>query len=222
MFFQKVLKGINNLSLQEANSIVNNAGISCNLWRLLQEIYNSDIKNALNEQNIFYHLNDYDKPVPTNHPFSGKGNNLTYGDVTPFISTTAGAIQRSDFQAKNIIFPPFVTALQFATDNFKSDGYVFFTYVITIGKKSIPLRQFSEEVRELHIYQQYLPFHHEGEIMAKIDIPSVQIEKAEHYHGPTALSQWKQNQQPVPTVGRTIVNHNYARPENHTNIRELL
>jgi len=44
--------------------------------------------------------------------------------------------------------------------------------VFTLGRQSIDLCEFAEEVRELNIYKNFLPFHAEGEIAAKIEIRS--------------------------------------------------
>jgi hypothetical protein len=222
MFFQKVVKGIAGLERVKAEQMVKTDGIICNWWRTVDSITPAGIQAQLTETSILRHLNQYDEPLPATHdltkpPYSAK----TYGDITPFISTTAGAIQRDKFAQRNIIFPPFMTALRFATNNFKTSGFIFYAYLCTLGKQGIPFEHISEEVRELHIYQQYLPFHDEGEVTAKIIIPSVQIEKAIEYDGLAALEELRRNKTPSP-VGDPILNPAYANPESYANIRELL
>jgi hypothetical protein len=222
MFFQKVVKGIAGLERVKAEQMVKTDGIICNWWRTVDSITSAGIQAQLTETSILRHLNQYDEPLPTTHdltkpPYSAK----TYGDITPFISTTAGAIQRDKFAQRNIIFPPFLTALRFATNNFRTSGFIFYAYLCTLGKQAIPFAQLAEEVRELNIYHQYLPFHHEGEITAKIIIPSAQIEKAIEYYGPAALQQLRKKQTPSP-IGKPIFNSAYAKPESYANIRELL
>lgn len=222
MFFQKVVKGIVGLDRIAAERIVTTDGIICNWWRTVETITPAAIQDQLTEAAILCHLNQYDDPLPsthdlTRHPYSAK----TYGDVTPFISTSAGAIQRDKFVQRNIIFPPFLIALRFATKNFKASGFIFYAYLFTLGKQAIPFQGLAEEVRELHIYQQYLPFHHEGEITAKIIIPSAQIEKAVEYDGAAALQELRKKQMPSP-IGTPILNSAYAKPESYANIRELL
>ncbi len=218
MFFQKVLKGINGLSQKDAENMVLANGIICNWWRKKHTIYNAEVKDELTEENVIHHLNDYAQPLPSGHKWAAYGS--TYGEVSAFISTTAGAIQRDDYKKTNILFPPLLTALEFATKGFTSGGYLFYAYVMTLGKKSVALQGFAEEVRELHIYTRFLPFHHEGEIVAKVSIPSVNIEKAEYYDGPQALLEFKQNRLPKPA--HVILNPGYVSPNNFTNIRELL
>jgi hypothetical protein len=222
MFFQKVVKGIAGLDRVEAERMVTTDGIICNWWRKVGRITPAEIQAQLTENAIVCHLNQYDDPLPTTHaltrpPYFAK----TYGDITPFISTTAGAVQRDKFVQRNIIFPPFLTALRFATNNFRTSGFIFYAYLCTLGKQAIPFQQLAEEVRELHIYQQYLPFHHEGEITAKIIIPSAQIEKAIEYDGPAALQELRKKKTPSP-IGKPILNSAYAKPESYANIRELL
>jgi hypothetical protein len=91
---------------------------------------------------------------------------------------------------------------------------------MTLGKQSVPLQGFSEEVRELHIYPHFLPYHHEGEITAKICIPSVTIEKADFYTGLSAKNDLSRGRKPFPA--NSIINPNYTAPDHYSNIREVL
>ena len=146
-----------------------------------------EVVEKLTDRNLDWHLNHYDDPDPIM-------NNAPFYENTPFISVTAGAVEREAFFRRNIVFDPFVTALRFATRDFTIPGHVFYAYVFTLGRQSIDLREFAEEVRELNIYKNFLPFHPEGEITAKIEIAVPQIEKWEEYDGPAALGHCK-----VPT-----------------------
>lgn len=214
MIFQKNLKGIANLSDDDAKTMVLTSGILSNWWRKKHYITNAEILEELTETNLLFHLNHYNQALPSGHKWSSLGS--TYGEVSAFISTSAGAVQRNI--KSNVVFPSFLTSLKFATKNFKTSGYIFYSYVMTLGKQSIPLQGFSEEVRELHIYKDFMPYHHQGEITAKICIPSVNIEKAEKYDGPVALKELRANNLPSPVL--TINNHNYQNPELYSNIRE--
>jgi hypothetical protein len=218
MYFQKVLKGISGLKRNDATDMVMDTGILSNWWRLKNRISTTEIKVELTHTNLIHHLNDYNKPLPAYHRWASLGK--TYGEVSAFISTTAGAIQRDGYLKTNILFPPFLTVLDFATKGFKTDGYIFYAYLTTLGKPSVVLQGFAEEVRELHTYTNFMPFHHQGEITAKISIPSVNIEKAEYYDGPQALKELKLGN--LPTPGHAISNPAYASPDNYTNIREIL
>jgi len=218
MNFQKVLKGISGLNRTDAKTMVSETGIQCNWWRAKNLISPVEVRDQLTDSNLLHHLNDYDKTLPVGHPYGNLGT--TYGDVTPFISTTAGNVQRDEEKRANILFPPFITALHFATEGYTTKGYIFYAYVNTLSKKAMPLMHIAEEVRELNIYQQYLPYHREGEIAAKIHIPVVNIEKAEEYDGPTALSALASGRLPIPNL--IIGNPYYQSPEKFSNVHDLL
>ena len=209
MFFQKVLKGITGLG--DANFAFTH-GIICNWWHAVGTISPADIVTKLSERNLDWHLNHYDEHDPL--------TNDVFGRNTPYISVTAGSVERDAFARRNIVFDPFLTALQFATRDFTTRGHVFYAHVFTLGRQSIELEGFSEEVRELNIYKNFMPFHAEGEITAKIIIPAPQIEKWEEYDGPRAEAALRANILPQPIDRNTNVR--YAAPERYCNIRGLV
>ncbi len=212
MFFQKVLKGIAGLAREHADATLLN-GILCNWWRTVGRISPGQIVEKLTERNLDWHLNHYEDPDPLM-------NNRPFYENTPFISATAGVVERDAFAGRNIIFDPFITALRFATADFTATGHIFYAYVFTLGRQSIDLSEFAEEVRELNIYMNFLPFHPEGEIAAKIEIRAPQIEKWEEYDGPTALSELLDGN--LPSALFTRVNPRYSGPEQYCNIRGLV
>jgi hypothetical protein len=110
--------------------------------------------------------------------------------------------------------------MRFATLDFTSVGHIFYAYLFTLGRQSIPLAEFSEEVRELNIYKDFLPFHDEGEITAKIAIRGPQIERWERYDGPAALVALSKGIAARPVFART--NTIYLKPEEYCNIRGLV
>jgi hypothetical protein len=209
MFFQMVLKGIAGLSRDEADDMFH-AGILCNWWRRVHRISPPEVVDKLTERNLDWHLNHYGDPDPMmgNAPFS---------DNTPYISTTAGTVERDEFASRNVVFDPFFTALRFATLDFTTTGHIFYAYVFTLGRQSIELCAFAEEVRELNIYTNFLPFHAEGEITAKIEIRGPQIERWEEYDGPAAHLAFQNATSPAATATRT--NPIYAPPARFCNIR---
>jgi hypothetical protein len=133
---------------------------------------------------------------------------------------TAGVVERNAFAHRNIVFDPFVTALLFATNGFKTSGHVYYGHVFTLGRQSIELEGFAEEVRELNIYKNFMPFHPEGELTAKVIIPGPQIERWEQYDGPSAARALRARA--MPTSISTGVNASYAAPERYCNIRGLV
>ncbi len=179
MFFQMILKGIPGSDDAEATITLREQGIHCRWWDRVGMITPPQMKERLNERDLDWHLNRYDQPDPT------RGGDL-FCDHTAFISTTAGVVERDVWQQRNWILPAFMTALRFATRNFTCSGYIYYGYVYTLGKKSVELQEFSEEVRELNVFHAFMPYHDEGEIVAKIFIPAVNLEKCEKYDGSKA------------------------------------
>jgi hypothetical protein len=212
MFLQQFLKGIAGLRNDEAEGIVRDQGILCNWWRNVHQITPSEVQNKLSNQNLDWHLNRYDSIDPTTGEEFYKN--------TPFISTTAGTVERQAFLLRNEVRSAFITALEFATENFAVSGHVFYGYVFTLGKVALPLRAFAEEVRELNVYTMFLPFQPEGEIAAKIHIPAVNIERVECYNGPAAHAALARGQRPVSIW--TFTNPNYENPQKFNNIREVI
>ena len=212
MIFQKILKGIIGIDQATAQQRLDGAGIACNWWRAIDPLPFSQIPQRLTEQNILWHLSNYDQTDPA--------TGLPFGDQTPFISTSAGAVERDAYFGMNYVHSAFITALAFATDNFQSDGAVFYGYVCVLGKKALPHVEFAEETRDLNLFHAYQPFHPEGEIVAKILIPSARLEKVEGYTGAGALDDWSAGRWPRPAW--RIDNPNYARPEDYSNVREAI
>lgn len=216
MIIQKALKGISGINPTEAQAIMNQ-GIICNWWRNINPLPENQIQQRLTEANLILHLNHYKAPDPL---FPGK----QFGENTPYISVTAGNVERHHNKKSktgyNDLRPAWQTALEFATNFWRQDGAIFFCYVFVLGQKSIEHRMFSEEARELNTYNKYSPFQHQGEITAKINIPSVQIEKVEFYNAAQARAAFKAGNRPSPS--NTFQNNQYQIPEGISNIREPL
>jgi hypothetical protein len=183
MFVQKFLKSICGLRDAEAASMVREQGIQCNWWRKVKKITPPEIQNKLTDRNLDWHLNHYDAIDPDTGEEFYKN--------TPFISTTAGTVERQAFLWRNEVRSAFITALEFATENFTVSGHVFYGYIFTLGKTAVALEAFSEEVRELNVYTMFLPFQPEGEIAAKIHIPAVNIERSSATTGRQRISIWQ-------------------------------
>lgn len=163
MMVQRILKGINQpLSEAEAREILEQNGIHSNWWRKQGTITPPEVVDQLTEDRLLGHLNDYE----------------TAGPKTPFISTTAGSVVRDAAGKENLLFTADYVATAFATDQFTKPGWVFSGYLFTLGRKAVSQWGFSEEVRELHTYTGFLPYQPEGEIVAKVYIPAVQLEEA--------------------------------------------
>jgi hypothetical protein len=215
MYFQRFLKGIpayHNVDDDMASQVLQRLGITCNWWRTVDSITAPDIQDKLTESNIYLHLERYDDIQP--------GESLPVRELTPFISTTGGVVERDRFNARNLVYPAFLTALLFATDWLRQPGYIYYGYLFTLGRKAIPFRHYAEEVRELNTYTSYLRFHDEGELLAKINIPSPQLQRVERWEPDQIMASLAQGSMPVPAWQET--NPSFAAPEKYSNIREVL
>jgi hypothetical protein len=110
--------------------------------------------------------------------------------------------------------------LWFATNRLTRSGYIFRGYVITLGKKAIPFQEYAEEVRELNTYTEYLRFHPEGELTAKINIPSHRLEQVEKWDIDDLLADLDAGRPLMPSGVKR--NWRYSPPEDYANIREVL
>lgn len=193
MFFQRVLKGVPaatgrvpGLTDEWASEAVAGHGIICNWWQNKPggTISPQEIQAKLSERALYDHLVRYED----------------VRDETPFLSTTAGTVERRAAVERNVFFPPMYTALRFATRNFSQDGYIVHAYLYTLGKKSVELEEFAEEVRDVNTYTAFYAWHPEGEIVAKIMIPARRIEKIERYDLEGLLAQLNNAQLPAPAA----------------------
>jgi hypothetical protein len=212
VIFQRVLKGIpvaredseDGLSEADVKHILNGAGLYSNWWLNAPNarISPPQIAEKLTEDALIKHLVDYD----------------TVEEKTPFISTTAGTVERDVAETRNVYFPPLYTALRFATRDFSQDGYVLYAYLFLLGRKSIELAEFAEEVRDVNTYTNYYAWHPEGEIVAKVHIPATRIEKAERYSYAGLKDQLDRSEVPVPEL--TLESPGiYRDPWKYANVR---
>ncbi len=214
MIFQKVLKGIAGITQAHARGMLDGDGIICNWWRNSGGVLNtSQIPDELTEANLLLHLSAYHKPAP--------GKTPSFGHLTPFISTTAGGVERDDANALNLRFSAFLTALGFATNNYKTHGVIFYGYVNVLGRKAVPMQEFAEETRELNIWNQFQPYHRQGEIAAKIVIPPAHLERAVGYDGPAILRAARKSALPTPMWTEWNTNR-YVPPESICNVRDVI
>ncbi|HTY11538.1 MAG TPA: hypothetical protein VMF88_10740 [Bacteroidota bacterium] len=212
MIIQKVIKGIGGITNDEALSFMR-SGITCHWWHLVNPLPNEEIPQRLNERNLIWHQNHYDTPDP-------QEGGRPFNERTPFISTTAGTVERDALLNRNVLIPAWFEALYFATDAWRRDGYLFFCYVFILGKRAIGHQQFAEELRELNVYNDYSPFQPEGEITAKIIIPPTQIERVELW----SMLDFKRdiNAHQIPQPAANTPNPLYLPPENYNNVRDIL
>src|SRR5437879_713780 len=116
MILQRVIKGIGGINDQDVKHILT-TGILCNWWRSIGSLPQVEIPDRLTERNLTWHQNHYDEPDPLR-------GNARFSLETPFISTTAGTVERDAFQQTNLLNPAWVEALRFASNLWTRDGYL--------------------------------------------------------------------------------------------------
>jgi len=213
MIIQRVIRGIGGIGRSEAQGLLRQ-GITCNWWRNVDPLPNPEIPQRLTDRNLFWHQNRYSDPDPM------EGGQPFY-EHTPFISTTAGTVERDPGMSRNIVHPAWLVALEFATDGWIRDAYLFHCYVFILGRPTVQHRQFSEELRELNVYTGYSPYQPEGEITAKIIIPPTQIEKFSFYDIKSVRSDLSARR--VPRPSDEVMNQGmYRAPDELSNMRDVL
>lgn len=211
MFVQMCIKGISGITLDDARAMLSKRGLACAWWRTTGQITSAEIDERLTEEELDLHVNSFDETHPT------RGGMVK--DVTPFISLTAGSVERNAFLACNEIHPAHEVAMDFATSfgQLRGECFMFYCWVFVGLRPSMPVRYLAEEVRDLHSYTKYSRFQPEGEIAAKVDVPARQIEKFEHY-------EYREDRRGQLRLARLGIydNPNYIGPHNVTNYRGRL
>ncbi|MFN0106104.1 MAG: hypothetical protein ACKV2U_28945 [Bryobacteraceae bacterium] len=212
MIIQRVIKGISGLNDPDVDDIFR-SGILCNWWRTHGSLLQHKVPDKLTGRNLDWHQNSFNKPDPLE-------GHQTFSLNTPFISTTAGTVDRDVANRTNTITPAWKMGLYFATNRWKADGWLFYCHLFLIGRRATAMEAFSEELRELNIYTGFSPVHPEGEITAKLVIPAAQIERAEFWSLTAARNAWNNGQ--LPTPARTRTNANFVKADDYNNLREFL
>ena len=229
MIIQKVVKGLilgddptrppgdvaEEADLRRLANITLEGGIVCRWAAKYGYVPMSEVPHRLTARNLYWHQNKYDDPDPLRggQPFS---------EETPFISTSAGSIVRDDFWQRNVLEAAKWSALWFATSGWVRSGLVVYAYLFILGKKAVGHEQFSEEIRELNIYTGYSPFQPEGEITAKIHIPTTQIERIELWMARDYQQAINRGYFDIDRPTDSISNPLYLPPTDYHNIREML
>jgi hypothetical protein len=210
MFIQWCVKGVRSrLAGEEPSAGIDDVearamidaghGIRCNWWRNAGTISLAQQRDKLTQANLDRHIHDYDQ----------------FKCETPFISLTAGCVERNAALRWNRIHEAQDVALRFATDWGERDGYLFYCWVAVGLKPAAAVEGVAEEVRELNTYLSYSDFQLEGEVTAKIYVPANQIQRCERW---TADGRGKVSGAPL----WLHQNRRFDTPTLVSNIRDLL
>ncbi|WP_433003274.1 hypothetical protein [Kribbella sp. CA-294648] len=208
MIVQWCIKGLALSSDTEAKRIIDSQqGLACNWWRTVGTISPAAVRAKLSVQNLDLHVNHFQTIDPaTGQPFSQN---------SPFISLSAGTVERDVIAMTNHVRRARRTALWFGTEfGRQTMAYLYTCWVVVAPRQAVEIEGIAEEVRDLNTYRRYSAFQTEGEIAAKVVVPDNHIQSCEKWevlpHVRKLTHAW------------THTNPRFTPPERLTNVRELI
>jgi hypothetical protein len=174
MIVQWCCRGISDLTPSDVEQILGNqVGLTCPYWPRHSPLRYDIALSRLTENHLDLHVNYYEAIDPdTACPVS---------EITPFISLSAGCVDRHKLLRTNVMHPARRTALEFATDGGARPGWIFTCWVFVGINRATGIEAAAEEVRELNHARRYSAYFVEGEVAAKINVASRQILCAEYW-----------------------------------------
>jgi hypothetical protein len=184
LIIQWCCKGLARISHAEVRNILRDpTGLRCRDWqRYSIEGLPFPIGTAMNrltEDGLDRHVNDFSGTDPA--------TGLPFCEVTPFISLSAGCVDRDVTTNTNVTHRALRTALEFATTDFSDParqpcaGWVLYCYVIVGANPAVGIPGVAEEIRELNHNRAFSGWYWQGEVAAKLNVPARQILCAERY-----------------------------------------
>ncbi len=186
MYVQWCAKGIPGLTKAQAEAILAaRVGLVCRWWRNMNPLPMDQVSDKLTLENLDRHVNAYSQLDPqTGRPFC---------DATPFISLTAGTVDRDLLMKTTVSHTAAWTAAMFATEGGQRSGHIFVCYVIVALNQAIAIEAVCEEIREIKTYRRYSPYYVEGEVTAKIRVPAAQILMCAEVRPDLSVAWWTGN-----------------------------
>lgn len=208
MIIQWCIKGMSLKSDDQAQKIIDSrSGLLSNWWRDARRISPAERREKLTDANLDMHVNHFTDADPTTgRPFSA---------LTPFISLTAGSVERDTFAKTNLAHSARRTALWFGTDFGRLDAaYLFPCWVLVGPRPAVEVEGVAEEVRDLNSYRRYSAYQTEGEIVAKVAVPDNHIIGCEKWV-------WDRRRRRF-SMAWSHANPHFTDPEKLSNVRGLI
>jgi hypothetical protein len=208
VFVQWCVKGLALDDDAAARAVIEDGtGIVCNWWRTVGTISPRESRQKLTVSNLDRHVNHFSEPDPA----SGR----PFNEMTPFVSLSAGTVERDRVAQTNLVHRARKTALWFAMDfGRRPTGYLYPCWLLLAPRQSVEVEGIAEEIRDLNTYRRYSHFQTEGEITAKILVPDNHVQCCEKWtltpDGRCFRREW------------VYANPRFTLPERLTNVRELI
>jgi hypothetical protein len=190
-----------------ARILASQDGLMCNWWREVGLISPHEIRHKLTADNVDMHVNHFsDQDPATGRPFS---------DESPFVSMSAGTVERDAVARTNYVHRARKTALYFGAQFGRLPAaYLFVCWLILAPRPSAEIKTVAEEVRDLNSYRHYSPFQTEGEVLAKVRMSDNHIQCCEQWEFEPAADLYH--------CTDVISNPRLTPPEQLSNVRELI
>ena len=208
MIVQWCMKGMSLPDDKAARDVIDSeGGLQCNWWRTVHRITPSEVRAKLTRGNLDRHVNHFTSvDSSTGMPFSR---------MSPFISLSAGTIERDAAAQTNHVHRARRTALWFGTQfGTETSAYLFTCWTLLAPRSAVGVEAVAEEVRDVNTYRRYSAFQTEGEILAKIIVPGNQIRDCQKWSFDPATRRLR--------YVWTHPNPSFTKPEILTNVRELI
>jgi len=169
LIVQWCLKGMSLDGDAEARRIIDQrAGLISNWWRKVKKITPAEVRERLTDANLDLHVNHFSAIDPaTDRPFS---------EHSPFISLSAGTIERDTEARTNHVHSALQTALWYGSEfGMKQTAYLYTCWLVVAPRPAVEIDGVAEEVRDLNAYRRYSAYQTEGEIVAKVHVPDNHI-----------------------------------------------
>ena len=209
MIVQWCIKGIHLAGGDaEARAILDSPDGLMSAWvRREKSLRYAEIPPKLTRDNLNRHVNHFDEIDPT--------TGLPYRVNSPFVSLSAGTIQRDTAAQTNLVHRARWRALQFGLDfGQQSEAFLFTCWVVLAPRPAPDIEGVAEEIRDLNAYRRYSEYQCEGEVTAKLRVPPNQIKCYQRWT-------WSRPRKQL-TAFPPVPNLTFRPPELLSNVRELI
>lgn len=129
MIVQWCIKGLALPDDENAKRLIDSGrGIACNWWRDVRQITRPEVARKLTSANLDFHVNRFSDT----NPATGR----RFSEETPFISLSAGVVERNGAAQTNHIHRARRTALWFGTNFGRSDVAYLYTCWLLVGPRA--------------------------------------------------------------------------------------